>query len=394
MSFARPVLLSPFITLLVAATIILVTAGFSGPSSAYAFAAEYEPSQPNPSSSLVSTFGQPDASHRFKLAQTCAPGWGICPSGRCAPLGSSCCANGAYCPAGSQCCGNGCCLSGSTCYEGQYCIPNGVNYCGSGKWCSPSQYCVDGGCRPIGDRCSGGRVCGVGSSCCGQGCCAAGSTCREGQYCIPNTAKYCGSGKWCSVNQYCAVDGCRTIGDQCDGNRVCDVGLTCCGDHCCRTGTTCRDGQYCVPARVNYCGAGRWCQTNQTCTPTGCMNAAAPPAFPVDSSPPPPRLPPTTAPPTSQSTDEPSGKSISSLVPKGPYSTVFAVGMAAVVFLVGLGIVKSVPPQSVAARIIVGILVAIASSVALHFLGIKDELTIISIAIAGGVVVFAVSVFF
>jgi hypothetical protein len=92
--------------------------------------------------------------------------------------------------------------------------------------------------------------------------------------------------------------------------------------------------------------------------------------------------------------DSSSDKSAPSLVGKGPYSTVFAVGIAAVVFLVGLAIVKSVPAESVGARIVVGILVAIASSLVLHFLGIKDELTIVSIAIAGGAVVLAISVFF
>lgn len=66
---------------------------------------------------------------------------------------------------------------------------------------------------------------------------------------------------------------------------------------------------------------------------------------------------------------------------------------AGLVFLVGFLTMRNVPVDSFFGRLVIGVLVGVASSVILYFIGVKDHLTIVSVSVFGGVVVFAVSLF-
>jgi hypothetical protein len=64
-------------------------------------------------------------------AQRCRPGYGLCASGGCAPLGSVCCRGGGYCRSGQICIKNGtACLNRSS-----------DRVCGNGAYCNPGYHC-------------------------------------------------------------------------------------------------------------------------------------------------------------------------------------------------------------------------------------------------------------
>lgn len=77
------------------------------------------------------------------MAQSCRPGYGLCPDGGCAPLGSTCCPNGRYAESGRFCCSDG-----SSCPNGTVCTKPGDNYClsrTSARVCSDGRsYCNEG----------------------------------------------------------------------------------------------------------------------------------------------------------------------------------------------------------------------------------------------------------
>jgi hypothetical protein len=92
-------------------------------------------------------------------------GWGVCPDGTCAPLGSTCCGNASHC-AGNQICienGTQClardservCSNGSYCDAGFMCMNDGRclsvlsdRYCGDGRYCDAGFVCQsDDTCR-------------------------------------------------------------------------------------------------------------------------------------------------------------------------------------------------------------------------------------------------------
>lgn len=70
-------------------------------------------------------------------ALRCRPGYGLCSSGGCAPLGSVCCRGGGYCRSGQICIKNGtACLnrgSDRVCGNGAYC--NAGSHCGRNGRC-------------------------------------------------------------------------------------------------------------------------------------------------------------------------------------------------------------------------------------------------------------------
>jgi hypothetical protein len=70
-------------------------------------------------------------------AQRCRPGYGLCASGGCAPLGTVCCRGGGYCRSGQICVKNGtACLNRSSdrvCGNGAYC--NAGSHCGQNGRC-------------------------------------------------------------------------------------------------------------------------------------------------------------------------------------------------------------------------------------------------------------------
>lgn len=70
-------------------------------------------------------------------AQRCRPGYGLCRSGGCAPLGTVCCRGGGYCRSGQLCIKNGtACLNRSSdrvCGNGAYC--NAGSHCGRNGRC-------------------------------------------------------------------------------------------------------------------------------------------------------------------------------------------------------------------------------------------------------------------
>jgi hypothetical protein len=73
---------------------------------------------------------------------------------------------------------------------------------------------------------------------------------------------------------------------------------------------------------------------------------------------------------------------------------VFALACAAVVWLLGILLLRVIPADGVGAKVVIGTLIAIASSVVLYLFGIKDDLTLASMTLFGGVLVIAISIFF
>jgi hypothetical protein len=64
-------------------------------------------------------------------ARSCRPGYGLCASGGCAPLGSVCCRGGGYCRSGQICIKNG-----------TACLNRGSDrVCGNGAYCNPGFHC-------------------------------------------------------------------------------------------------------------------------------------------------------------------------------------------------------------------------------------------------------------
>lgn len=64
-------------------------------------------------------------------AQRCRPGYGLCSTGGCAPLGTVCCRGGGYCRSGQICVKNGtACLNRSS-----------DRVCGNGAYCSAGSHC-------------------------------------------------------------------------------------------------------------------------------------------------------------------------------------------------------------------------------------------------------------
>jgi hypothetical protein len=67
--------------------------------------------------------------------QRCRPGYGLCSSGGCAPLGSVCCRGGGYCRSGQICVRNGtACLNRSS-----------DRVCGNGAYCNVGSHCGQNG---------------------------------------------------------------------------------------------------------------------------------------------------------------------------------------------------------------------------------------------------------
>lgn len=144
----------------------------------------------------------------------CARGWGLCPSGGCAPLGSVCCGNRRHCPSGSICAGSKClsrksirvCPDGRYCNPGHICMNNGrclptssPSYCGGSSYCKNGGICVDGGCLARNSP----RVC------------ADGRYCRQGHICVNNetclsidSPRYCGGSKYCESGKVCLKGRC------------------------------------------------------------------------------------------------------------------------------------------------------------------------------------------
>lgn len=137
----------------------------------------------------------------------CAPGWGSCPDGGCAPLGSKCCANGKYAPPGRHCCADGSnCENGWLCVSDGKCLKktsprvcsNGTSYCDSGKICITGNKCLAVESERV---CSDLKYCPEGFACTNEGTCLSTSSNR-----------YCGGGKYCSEGYECAGEGkCRAI---------------------------------------------------------------------------------------------------------------------------------------------------------------------------------------
>ena len=81
----------------------------------------------------------------------CAYGWGVCPGGGCAPLGSVCCPDGTFTAQGRVCCGGGrSCPGGSICTNTNECLPyHSRRVCSDGSYCPPGfecEYSGPGGC--------------------------------------------------------------------------------------------------------------------------------------------------------------------------------------------------------------------------------------------------------
>ena len=96
----------------------------------------------------------------------CAPGYGECPGGGCAPLGSVCCGGNEYCPAGTVCtkAGDSRCLDRSS----PSLCSDGVSYCEAGSMCTNDNKCLS----MTSDRYCGGRsYCDPGYECAGNGKC-------------------------------------------------------------------------------------------------------------------------------------------------------------------------------------------------------------------------------
>jgi hypothetical protein len=111
-------------------------------------------------------------SNTLKAAQACTPGWGACPEGMCAPLGSDCCGSGRYCPPGAHCCGFTCCGADQACSRFG-CIPADAVDCGE-YFCNPGMKCASGWRACIANDvvdCGNGLYCAAGSFCCASGCC-------------------------------------------------------------------------------------------------------------------------------------------------------------------------------------------------------------------------------
>jgi hypothetical protein len=82
---------------------------------------------------------------------SCAPGYGLCRDGTCAPLGTVCCGDGKHAPAGSVCC-NG----GTYCHAGNVCISGGgcLSYTSSRVCHDRHHYCNPGYSCGAGNRCT------------------------------------------------------------------------------------------------------------------------------------------------------------------------------------------------------------------------------------------------
>jgi hypothetical protein len=125
----------------------------------------------------------------------CAPGYGKCPSGGCAPLGSVCCNDGKHW-----------CNQGTICERGtDFCI----------KKSSP-------------------RVCSNGTSYCDKE-----SVCITGNKCLSiESPRYCGGGKYCNEGFACITGNkclAMTSPRYCGGGRFCEEGYECAGDNKCRS---------------------------------------------------------------------------------------------------------------------------------------------------------------
>ena len=84
-------------------------------------------------------------------AQECDVGWGLCPDGKCVPLGAECCSSGGYCDAGYHCWSGDtdfCCPDGMWGTRDGFCVPNGISqYCGGGHYCAAGVCCAGGCCN-------------------------------------------------------------------------------------------------------------------------------------------------------------------------------------------------------------------------------------------------------
>lgn len=95
----------------------------------------------------------------------CSSGYGLCPDGGCAPLGSVCCGNGTHCGKGNICGANNTCIpinSGQVCSDGH-------RYCNAGYICGSDFSCIaswsDRVCSDHRSYCSEGDVCGTDNKC-------------------------------------------------------------------------------------------------------------------------------------------------------------------------------------------------------------------------------------
>lgn len=188
------------------------------PHTSYAY---FDCSRPPPASAgaaYYSECGSSGGGSSGNSYESCDPGYGLCPGGGCAPLGSMCCRSGGYCPRGKTCTPNG------------KCLPDGYTNCGDGRGCKPGYTCGRGAdCIPQGTvDCGDGKYC------------DAGDTCGRGGGCIPKGTVDCGNGKHCPSGSVCAKapdDSCipTTSPRVCtDRKHYCDPGYECTDEVKCR----------------------------------------------------------------------------------------------------------------------------------------------------------------
>jgi hypothetical protein len=157
---------------------LLCTGGTTVSSQAY-----FDCSKPPPASAGAAYYNECATSRGSSggSSASCNPGYGLCPNGGCAPLGS-------------VCCGDGYCGAGTTCGGGGGCVPNSNVDCGSGKSCR------------------------------------AGTTCGRGGGCVPRGSVDCGDGEYCSSGNICAEHSCILASSErvcSDLKHYCEAGYEC-----------------------------------------------------------------------------------------------------------------------------------------------------------------------
>jgi hypothetical protein len=145
---------------------------------------------------------------------SCQPGYGQCPGGGCAPLGSVCTPNGRYAPAGSVVCSDGgYCEQGSICTTDGHCLKrsspkvcsDGHHYCDGAFICGAGNQCIDAMsprvCTDLHHYCEPGYECGSDNKChppmittppsgnAGNGSNDNSSSVTDAAYCINITAQ-------------------------------------------------------------------------------------------------------------------------------------------------------------------------------------------------------------
>lgn len=241
---------------------------------------------------------------------------GICPIAHYCPLGSVFplqCEPGTYnpikgreqclpCPAGFFCTGNSTDID-FVCPVGHYC-PSGTSFpepCPPGtlndfpgrsnlsdcKPCPPGEFCGQSGLSTPSGSCSGGWYCSLGSPTPQPSDPLIGGRCQPGFYC-PNGSF---SQLPCTSGYYCDITGLSEVSGPCNAGYFCSVGADiptptdgftgdfCPCGHYCQLATNrpqpCPQGLYSnvsgnsAPSDCTPCKAGKYCESEGLCAPTG-----------------------------------------------------------------------------------------------------------------------------